>query len=89
MDILCTLRVFGRIFSPQDWNPQALREHYGASIVEVFRLIEETLDSFFALPMADPSLLLPELVLGLDRALLRYVVVTRSGCGKASNLVKN
>ena len=87
-EYLGTLRVFGRIFFPQDWNPQALREHYGASIVEVFRLIEETLDSFFALPMADPSLLLPDLVLGLDRALLRYVVVTRSGCGKASNLVK-
>ena len=66
-----------------------MREHYGASIVEVFRLIEETLDSFFALPMADPSLLLPDLVLGLDRALLRYVIVTKSGCGKAFNVVLN
>mgnify|MGYP006889233174 CR=1 FL=1 len=38
---LGTLRMFSHIFFPQDWNPQALREHYGASIVEVFRLIEE------------------------------------------------
>lgn len=59
-----------------------MREHYGSSIVEVFRLMEETLDGFFGLPVVEPSILLEDLVPGLDKALLRYVGATKTGCGK-------
>eukprot|EP00250_Pteridium_aquilinum_P020795 c24951_g1_i1 orf=1316-4240(+) len=76
-----------RNVSQEDWNPEALQEHYGSSIVEVFRLIEETIDGFFGLPVAETSTLLEDLVPGLDKALLRYVGVTKSGCGSKKDLI--
>lgn len=71
----------------EDWNPGALKDHYAPSIVEVFRMVEETLDAFFALPMADPSTLLQDLLHGLDRVLQRYVVETKAGCGSKKDLL--
>eukprot|EP00249_Psilotum_nudum_P016936 c26066_g2_i1 orf=115-3015(-) len=65
----------------EDWNPQALREHYAPSVVEVFRIVEETLDAFFALPIAEHLTLLQDLVTGIDRALHRYVSQATAGCG--------
>lgn len=59
-----------------------MKEHYGPSVIEVFRLVEETLDGFYGLPVADSSVLLADLVPGLDKALLRYVMATKNGCGK-------
>lgn len=76
-----------RNVSQEDWNPQAMREHYGSSIVEVFRLMEETLDGFFGLPVVEPSILLEDLVPGLDKALLRYVGATKTGCGSKKDLI--
>lgn len=76
-----------RNVSQEDWNPGTLREHYGTSIVEVFRLIEETIDGFYALPVVQSSSLLEDLVPGLDKALSRYVGATRSGCGSKQDLI--
>lgn len=63
------------------WSPTANKECYAPSAVEVLRIVEETLDAFFDLPVSQHSDLLPDLVGGLDRTLQRYVFQTKSGCG--------
>ncbi|MCO5595056.1 hypothetical protein L7F22_049093 [Adiantum nelumboides] len=76
-----------RNVSQEDWNSGTLREHYGSSIVEVFRLIEETIDGFYALPVVESSILLEDLVPGLDKALVRYVGAAKNGCGSKMSLI--
>ncbi|KAH7415859.1 hypothetical protein KP509_14G063400 [Ceratopteris richardii] len=75
-----------RNVSQEDWNPGTLREHYGSSAIEVFRLVEETVDGFYALPV-ESLLVTEELISGLDKVLVRYVGATKSGCGSKKDLV--
>jgi hypothetical protein len=65
----------------QGWSPVANKEKYAPSAAEVLRIVEETLDAFFELPLSQHSDLFPDLVAGLDRALQRYISQTKSGCG--------
>lgn len=76
-----------RNLKQEDWNPEAIKEHYAPSIVEVFRIIEETLDAFFELPVAELSTILQDFILGLDKVLHRYVAGTKAGCGSKKDLV--
>ncbi|XP_050227666.1 protein unc-13 homolog isoform X2 [Mercurialis annua] len=39
----------GRAFDIEDWEPLSIHQRQAASIVEVFRIIEETVDQFFGL----------------------------------------
>lgn len=50
--------------------------------MEVLRIIDETLDSYFQLPIPMHRALLPDLTLGLDRSLQHYAAKAKSGCGK-------
>uniref|UniRef100_A0A0C9S5S1 TSA: Wollemia nobilis Ref_Wollemi_Transcript_18614_3809 transcribed RNA sequence n=1 Tax=Wollemia nobilis TaxID=56998 RepID=A0A0C9S5S1_9CONI len=63
------------------WSSTANKEHYAPSAVEVLRIVDETLDAFFDLPVSQHPGLLPDLVAGLDRTLQRYVSQVKSGCG--------
>ncbi|KAF7817119.1 protein unc-13-like protein [Senna tora] len=63
------------------WSPQANQEGYAPSAVEVLRILNETLDAFFQLPIPMHPALLPELMNGLDRCLQYYVSKAKSGCG--------
>ncbi|XP_027180617.1 protein unc-13 homolog [Coffea eugenioides] len=63
------------------WNPQANQEGYAPSAVEVLRIIDETLDAFFQLPIPMHPALLPDLMMGLDRCLQYYATKAKSGCG--------
>lgn len=66
----------------QVWNPKANQEGYAPSAVEVLRILDETLDAFFQLPIPTHPALLPDLMAGLDRCLQYYVTKAKSGCGK-------
>ncbi|XP_015571803.2 protein unc-13 homolog [Ricinus communis] len=63
------------------WNPQANKERFAPSAVEVLRIVDETLEAFFLLPIPMHPVLLPYLVSGLDKCLQSYILKTKSGCG--------
>ncbi|KAF5195895.1 unc-13-like protein [Thalictrum thalictroides] len=63
------------------WSPRANKENFAPSVVEVLRIIDETLDAFFQLPIMMHPTLLPDFMAGLDKCLLHYVSKTKSGCG--------
>ncbi|XP_061369584.1 protein unc-13 homolog isoform X2 [Gastrolobium bilobum] len=69
------------------WNSQANQEGYAPSAVEVLRIINETLDAFFQLPIPMHPALLPEVMNGLDRCLQYYVAKSKSGCGSRNTFV--
>lgn len=66
----------------QTWNPAANRENIAPSCVEMLRMVGETLDAFFQLPIPMHPVLLPDLMFGLDRSLQLFVSKAKSGCGK-------
>ncbi|KAL5771159.1 hypothetical protein ACOSP7_015313 [Xanthoceras sorbifolium] len=69
------------------WNPRANREGFAPSAVEVLRIVDETLDAFFMLPIPMHSVLLPELMTGLDSCLQHYISKAKSGCGSRNTFV--
>ncbi|MFQ6638534.1 hypothetical protein Gotur_014654, partial [Gossypium turneri] len=69
------------------WNPQANQEGYAASAVEILRIIDETLDAFFQLPIPTHPALLPDLMAGLDKCLQYYVMKAKSGCGTRNTYI--
>lgn len=69
------------------WNPQANEGGFAPSAVEVLRIIDETLDAFFQLPIPMHPALLPDLMSGLDRCLQYYVSKAKSGCGSRNTYV--
>ncbi|KAL9338940.1 hypothetical protein Peur_067955 [Populus x canadensis] len=71
------------------WNPQANQEGYAPSAVEVLRIIDETLDAYFQLPIPMHPALLPDLMAGLDRCLQYYATKAKSGCGSRNTYVPN
>ncbi|XP_059444572.1 protein unc-13 homolog [Corylus avellana] len=42
----------GRVFDLEDWEPLSSQQRHAASAVEVFRIIEETVDQFFGLNLS-------------------------------------
>ncbi|KAM7459358.1 hypothetical protein LguiA_036352 [Lonicera macranthoides] len=69
------------------WNPRANQEGYAPSAVEVLRIMDETLDAFFALPIPMHPAMLPDLMVGLDRCLQYYITKAKSGCGSRNTYV--
>ncbi|XP_065848994.1 protein unc-13 homolog [Euphorbia lathyris] len=69
------------------WNPKANKEQFAPSAVEVLRFVDETLDAFFLLPISMHSVLLPDLITGLDRCLQSYISKTKSGCGTRNTYI--
>ncbi|CAK7353190.1 unnamed protein product [Dovyalis caffra] len=69
------------------WNPQANQDGYAPSAVEVLRIIDETLDAYFQLPIPMHPALLPDLMAGLDRCLQYYATKAKSGCGSRNTYV--
>ncbi|XP_009367453.2 protein unc-13 homolog [Pyrus x bretschneideri] len=69
------------------WNPQVNEDGYAPSAVEVLRILDETLEAFFQLPIPMHPALLPDLMTGLDRCLQYYVTKAKSGCGSRNTFV--
>lgn len=49
--------------------------------MEVLRIVDETLEAFFLLPIPMHPVLLPELIGGIDKCLQNYIIKAKSGCG--------
>nr|KYP39487.1 hypothetical protein KK1_039197 [Cajanus cajan] len=69
------------------WNPRANKEGFAPSAVEVLRIIDDTLEAFFLLPIPMHADLLPELMAGLDKSLQQYILKAKSGCGSRSSFI--
>ncbi|KAL8101650.1 hypothetical protein AgCh_033519 [Apium graveolens] len=69
------------------WNPRANQEGFAPSGVEVLRIIDETLDAFFQLPIPSHPALLPDIMSGLDRCLQYYITKAKSGCGSRNTYI--
>ncbi|POO00847.1 hypothetical protein TorRG33x02_034780 [Trema orientale] len=69
------------------WNPRANKEHFAPSAIEVLRIIDDTLEAFFLLPIPTHFVLLPDLMNALDRCLQHYVSKVKSGCGSRSTFI--
>ncbi|KAJ0090299.1 hypothetical protein Patl1_12928 [Pistacia atlantica] len=76
-----------RNLQQEDWNQQPNQEGYAASAIEVLRIIDETLDAYFQLPIPMHPALLPDLMAGLDKCLQYYVTKAKSGCGSRNTYV--
>ncbi|XP_020579935.1 uncharacterized protein LOC110024356 [Phalaenopsis equestris] len=69
------------------WNPRANKENFAPSAVEVLRLVDESLDAFFQLPIPFHAALLPDLIVGLDICLQYYVAKAKAGCGTRNSFL--
>ncbi|KAJ0090433.1 hypothetical protein Patl1_13314 [Pistacia atlantica] len=69
------------------WNPRANKERFAPSAVEVLRIVEETLEAFFMLPIPSHLVLLLELLAGLDTCLQQYILKAKSGCGSRNTFI--
>ncbi|CAL9152086.1 unnamed protein product [Musa hybrid cultivar] len=69
------------------WIPRATKESCAPSSVEVLRIIDDTLDAYFRLPIPMHPALLPDLLIGLDRNLQHYASKAKAGCGSRNNFM--
>lgn len=76
-----------RNLQQEDWNPQTNEEGFAPSAVEVLRILDETLDAFFQLPIPMHPALLPDLMTGLDKCLQYYITKAKHGCGSRNTYV--
>ncbi|CAI9292987.1 unnamed protein product [Lactuca saligna] len=68
-------RILGwveRAIQQEKWEPVSMQQRHGSSIVEVYRIIEETVDQFFALKIPMRSGEMNSLFRGIDNALQVY-----------------
>ncbi|WCJ29520.1 hypothetical protein M5689_011150 [Euphorbia peplus] len=69
------------------WKPEQSQEGFAPSAVEVLRIMDETLDAYFQLPIPMHPALLPDLMAGLDRCLQYYATKAKSGCGSRNTYI--
>lgn len=62
---------------------QANKERVSPSVIEVLRIVDETLEAFFLLPIPMQPVLVNDLTISLDRCLQHYILKAKSGCGKS------
>ncbi|XP_062093119.1 protein unc-13 homolog [Humulus lupulus] len=68
-------RILGwveRAITQERWDPISPQQRHGSSIVEVYRIVEETVDQFFALKVPMRSSELSSLFRGIDNAFQVY-----------------
>ncbi|KAL6582578.1 hypothetical protein OROMI_004656 [Orobanche minor] len=69
-----------RIDRLKEWVDRNLQQ-------EVLRIVDETLEAFFELPIPMHPALLPDLVAGLDKCLQYYATKAKSGCGSKNSYI--
>ncbi|KAK6944928.1 hypothetical protein RJ641_026030 [Dillenia turbinata] len=76
-----------RNLQQEEWNPQANRGRFAPSAVEVLRMVDESLEAFFMLPILIHSVLIPDLIHDLDKCLQHYILKAKSGCGSCTTFL--
>lgn len=61
-----------RVMQQENWSPVSAQQRHGSSIVEVYRIVEETVDQFFALKVPMRQGELSSLFRGIDNAFQVY-----------------
>ncbi|KAK4410890.1 protein unc-13, partial [Sesamum angolense] len=61
-----------RVIQQENWSPVSAQQRHGSSIVEVYRIVEETVDQFFALKVPMRPGELSSLFRGIDNAFQVY-----------------
>ncbi|KAK4414285.1 protein unc-13 [Sesamum alatum] len=61
-----------RVIQQENWTPVSAQQRHGSSIVEVYRIVEETVDQFFALKVPMRPAELSSLFRGIDNAFQVY-----------------
>ncbi|XP_058213755.1 protein unc-13 homolog isoform X2 [Rhododendron vialii] len=79
--------LVGRNLQEEDWDPEAYKERYAPSAGDVLRMMDETVEAFFLLPMTRHRALLPDLMGGLDQCLQQYIMEAKSGCGSRNTFI--
>ncbi|CAA7013943.1 unnamed protein product [Microthlaspi erraticum] len=69
------------------WNPRTNKLGIAPSSVDVLRMVDETLEAFFLLPILLHQVLLPELTSGLDKCIQHYVSKAKSSCGSRNTFL--
>ncbi|XP_027344230.1 protein unc-13 homolog isoform X2 [Abrus precatorius] len=69
------------------WNPHANKVCFAPSAAEILRIIHDSLEAFFLLPIPMHVVLLPELMSGLDKSLQQYILKAKSGCGNRNTFI--
>ncbi|XP_024401007.1 protein unc-13 homolog [Physcomitrium patens] len=73
--------------SKESWEPNSLKERYASSAVELLRIVDEMLNTYFALPVSQFPELLQDLVNGIDNALKIYATQAIGSCGEKDALI--
>ncbi|KAE9607571.1 hypothetical protein Lalb_Chr09g0331461 [Lupinus albus] len=68
------------------WNPRA-NDGIALSAVQVLRVIDDSVEAFFQLPIPVHAVLLPKLISGLDKSLQQYILKAKSGCGNRNSFI--
>lgn len=76
-----------RSIERERWEPDSLKERYAPSAVELLRIVDETLDAYFALPVSQFPDLLQDLVNGIDIQLQNYATEAIGSCGSKDALI--
>ncbi|KAJ4954056.1 hypothetical protein NE237_030888 [Protea cynaroides] len=63
-----------RAFHIEDWEPLSFQQRQAASIIEVFRILEETVDQFFSLKIPMDVIHLQSLIYVISRSLETYLL---------------
>ncbi|KAI8553804.1 hypothetical protein RHMOL_Rhmol05G0044400 [Rhododendron molle] len=79
--------LIDRNLQEEDWDPEAYKERYAPSAGDVLRMMDETVEAFFLLPMTRHRALLPDLMGGLDQCLQQYIMEAKSGCGSRNTFI--
>ncbi|KAH9686349.1 protein unc-13-like [Citrus sinensis] len=83
-----TAAVYCRKLMPyQRWDPISPQQRHASSIVEVYRIVEETVDQFFALQVPMRSTELNALFRGIDNAFQVYANHVTDKLGSKEDLV--
>ncbi|CAH2051182.1 unnamed protein product [Thlaspi arvense] len=69
------------------WNPRSNKLGIAPSAVDILRMVDETLEAFFLLPILMHPVLLPELTSGLDKCMQHYVSKAKSSCGSRNTFL--
>ncbi|KAI4323572.1 hypothetical protein L6164_023167 [Bauhinia variegata] len=83
-------RVLGwveRAIQQEHWQPISPQQRHASSVVEVYRIIEETVDQFFALNVPMRSTELNSLLRGIDNALQVYANHVVDGLASKEDLM--
>ncbi|KAM6582863.1 hypothetical protein CsatB_009865 [Cannabis sativa] len=83
-------RILGwveRAITQERWDPISPQQRHGSSIVEVYRIVEETVDQFFALKVPMRSSELSSLFRGIDNAFQVYANHVVDKLGSKDDLI--